>query len=164
MSSFRFNVALGREVEFYNRVDTNDPANSALIMVVLAAVGLESDDLLRDYDTLSAILAASTNEVTNTNYARKTLTDANLSAYTVDDSSDLVTLTLPSQTFSSIAAGDSWRKVLVCYDGDTTSGTDANIIPVTAHDLLVNGAAIVPAASSIAIDFSQGWLTLRGRS
>ena len=153
MASFGFNVAKGREAEFHNRVDGNDPANSALILAVLAAATIEPDATLVDFDTLAAILAISL-EVTNGSYARKTLTDANLSPYTVDD-----TLNLPmaNQTFATIAAGDSWAKLLICYDSDTTGGTDANIVPVVAHDLLLNGAAVVPNGSDIVVAFPSGY-------
>jgi hypothetical protein len=158
MSAFTFDWALGREVELYNRVDTNDPTNSALLMVVLTASGLEEDSILRTYATLSALLASSNDEVTNTNYARKTLTDANLSAFSPNISTHRTTLTLPLQTFTSIAAGDSWSKVLICYDNDTTGGTDANVVPVTAADLRISGSVIVPNGSNIVVDFSSGWL------
>ena len=99
MADFTFNVALGREVELYNRVDSNDPANSALIMMVLAGTGLETDAVLKDKDDFSALVSGTTNEVTNGSYARKTLTDANLAAYTVDDTNDRIVLVLPVQTF-----------------------------------------------------------------
>lgn len=159
MSGFSFNVAKGREVEFHARVDGNDPANSALIIVVLASAGLESDALLRDYDTLSALLAGASAEVTNTGYTRKTLTDADLTAYTVDDTSDSITLPLADQTFATISAGDAWRKLLICYDSDTTAGTDANIIPVKAFDVIspVTGAAVIPNGGDIIFGFSSGY-------
>jgi hypothetical protein len=32
---------------------------------------------------------------------------------------------------------NSLGKLLVCYDDDTTAGTDANIIPWTYHDFVV---------------------------
>lgn len=158
MAQFTFNVSLGREVEFYARVDGNDPTNSALILVVLANTALEGDATLKDYDTLAAVLAGASNEVTNTNYARKTLTDADLAAYTVDDTFNSITLQLPTQTFTTILAGDSWRKLLICYDSDTTAGTDANIIPVTGHDLLISGTAVVPNGSNILVSFPDGFL------
>lgn len=161
MSDFTFNVSLGREVELYNRVNSNDPANSALIMVVLALSGLEDDAVLKDYDTLSALLAASNNEVTNTNYARKTLTDADLAPYTVDDTNDRIIISIPVQTFSSIAAGDTWSKALLCYDSDTTGGTDANIEPVTAHDIRISGSPVAPNGSNIVIDLSAGFCMAR---
>ncbi len=145
MADFVFNIAKGRAGEFYNRVDTNDPSNSALLVVALAASGLESDAVIKDYDNLSVILAASTNEVTNTGYARKTLTDADLGAITVDDTNDRFDYDIPDQTWSTVASGDSWAKLLICYDGDTTAGTDVNVIPLTAHDFVVvpNGSNIV---------------------
>ena len=94
MADFVFDVARGREVEIYGRVDLNDPANSAFKIVVLALVGLEVDATLRTYQDLATLLAASNNEVTNTGYLRKTLTDADLAVYTVDYSAHLITLPL----------------------------------------------------------------------
>ena len=150
MADFVFNIAKGRVGEFYERVNNNDPSNSALIIVVLATSGLESDATIKDYDTLSAILAASTNEVTNTNYARKTLTDADLGASSPDDTNDRYDFDFADQTWSSVASGDGWSKLLVCYDSDTTGGTDANIIPLTAHDFVVtpNGSNITAQLNS----------------
>lgn len=136
MADFKFNIAGGRIVELYNRVDTNDPANSAFIIVVLATSGLESDAVLRDKDTLADVLSGTTNEVTNTNYARKVLTDSNLSAFAPDDTNNRTDLDFPDQTWTGVAAGDDWSKALVCYDPNTTSGTDADIIPCTAHDFV----------------------------
>lgn len=137
MADFVFNIAKGRVAEFYNRVDTNDPANSALVVVVLATAGLETDAVLRDMDTLAAVVAGTTNEVTNTGYARKVLTDTDIVALTIDDTNDRVDLDIPDQTWTAVAAGDGWSKLLVCYDGDTAAGTDANIIPLTAHDFVL---------------------------
>lgn len=37
MANFVFNIAKGRVAEFFNRVDSNDPANSAIILVPLSA-------------------------------------------------------------------------------------------------------------------------------
>jgi len=161
MANFTFNVSLGRVVEFYSRVDGNDPANSALILVVLANAGLETDAILKAKTTLADVVSGTTNEVTNTGYSRKTLTDSDLSAYTVDNTNGQIVLSIGTQTFSSISAGDLWRKLLVCYDSDTTGGTDANIIPVTAHDLLLDGAAITPAGSNILISDPTGFAVAR---
>jgi hypothetical protein len=157
MSNFTFSVSVGRATEFYARVDGNDPANSALILVVLAASGLESDTVLKAKATLADVLSGTTNEVTNTNYARKTLTDSSLSAYTVDTDLGQIVLPLPTQTFSAIQAGDLWRKLLVCYDSDTTAGTDANIVPITAHDLLIDGVAVTPTGDDIVISAPTGF-------
>ena len=126
--------------------------------MVLADAGLVADSVLREYANLSLLLAGASNEVANAGYARKTLTDADLAAYVPDTTNNNITLVLPLQTFAAISAGDSWRKILVCYDNDTTSGTDANIVPVTAHDLLISGSAIVPNGSNIVVDFTAGFV------
>ena len=132
-----FNIALGRVAELYNRVDLNDPANAALIIVVLATSGIETDAVLKDKDDLAAVVAGTTNEVTNTNYARKVLTDTDIVAFAPDDTNDRVDLDIPDQTWTAVAAGDGWNDLLVCYDSDTTGGTDANIVPLTMHDFVV---------------------------
>jgi len=151
MADFVFNIAKGRVAEFANRVKSNDPANSALVVVVLATSGLESDATLLDKDTLADVVSGTTNEVTNTNYARIVLTDADLSAIAADDTNDRMDIDIPDPAWTSVAAGDSWSKILICYDSDTTGGTDANIIPLTCHDFVVtpdgsNITAQVPAA------------------
>lgn len=138
-----YNIALGRVVELYNRVDSNDPTNSALIVAVINTSA--TDATLKDLDTLALILGdANTAEVTNTNYARKTLTDTDLTAFAPDDVNDRVDLDIPDQTWSSVAAGTAWTDFLVCYDGDTGAGTDANIVPLTQHDF-----AVTPDGSDI---------------
>lgn len=159
MSSFTFDIALGREVEFHYRVNDSDPTNAALVLVVLDESGLEVDNVLRTYATLATLLAAANDEVTNTGYARKVLTDADIGAATPDTTTHRTTLELTTdvQVFTTISAGDSWRKLLLCYDNDSTGGSDANIIPVTAYDLLINNAAVVPNGNDINVDFSLGY-------
>lgn len=137
MADFVFNIAKGRVAELYNRVDSNDPANSALIIVVLATAGLEAQSVLQDLTTLTALVAGTTNEVTNAGYARKTLDDTVLATMTPDNVNDRMDIDIPDQTWTSVTAGDGWSKLVVCYDNDTTGGTDANIIPLTAHDFVV---------------------------
>lgn len=143
MANLVFNIALGRVAELYNRVDSNDPANSALIIVVIDANG-DTDATMKDRDDLAALLAGTANEVTNTNYARKTLTDADIVAFAPDDTNDRVDLDIPDQTWSAVAAGTAWTDLLVCYDPDTTGGTDSAIIPLTLHDF-----AVTPDGSDI---------------
>ena len=132
-----FNIALGRVVELYNRVDSNDPANAVLVIVVINTSA--ADGVLKDLDTLPAVLAdGNTAEVTNTNYARRTLTDSDIAAFAPDDANDRVDLDIPDQSWTAVAAGDAWTDLLVCYDSDSTGGTDANIVPLTQHDFSVS--------------------------
>lgn len=139
MADGTFNIAKGRVVELYNHVKSNAPAASALVMVVLKATGLEVDGTLQDYDDLNALLAASNDEATNVNYARKVLTDADLAALPApDDTNNRYDIDLPDQTWTLVAAtGGAWGKILICYDADTAAGTDANILPLTYHDFAV---------------------------
>ena len=132
-----FNIALGRTVEFYVRIDGNDPANSAFVILVLATSGIESDATLKDVDTVAALVAGTTNEVTNSGYARKVLTDADLTAFAPDDTNNRVDLDIPDQTWTGVAAGDGWNDLVVAYDSDTTGGTDSGIVPCTMHDFVV---------------------------
>lgn len=159
MSAFTFDISLGREVELHKRVNDSDPTNAGLVMVVLAALNLEVDATLKTYATLSDLLAAANDEVTNTGYARKVFTDADIPAPTVDNTTHRTTLffDVALQVFSTILAGDSWRKLLVCYDPDVTGGTDATIVPVTAYDMIINNAAVVPNGTDVNVDFSLGY-------
>ena len=139
MADFVFNVAKGRVAEFHERVNNNDPTNSALILVVINANGA-TDATMKDYATLSALLGdASVAEVTNTNYARKTITDADLAAITIDNTNDRVDadITADATWNPGPSAGDAWTDLIVCYDSDTTAGTDANIIPLVCLDFAV---------------------------
>jgi hypothetical protein len=129
-----FNIAKGRIVELYSRVRSNDPANSALILVPIETAGLESDATLIDVDTLTALLAGTTNE--QTTMGRKVLTDADLAALPApDDANDRYEVSLPTVTWTA-ASGNAISKIAVCYDADTTSGTDANILPLTMFDFV----------------------------
>jgi len=139
MTNGVINIAKGRVIEYYNRVKSNDPANSALIIVLLKAV--EADDALLDHNTLDALIAAASNtEADFTNYGRKVLTDADLAALpSPDDTNNRFEVDIPDQTW--VAAGGATNntlvKLLVCFDPDTTGGDDTTIIPLTHHDFAV---------------------------
>lgn len=136
MADFVYNIAKGRVAELYNRVDSNDPANSALIIIVWNTTA--TDATLRDLDTVAAIEAdVNTAEVTNTGYARKTLTDADIVAFAPDDTNDRVDCDIPDQTWTAVAATPTWTDLATNYDNDTTVGTDSNIVPLTHHDFVV---------------------------
>jgi hypothetical protein len=135
MANIVFNIAKGRGVEYYNRVENNDPANSAFVLVPLETTGLETDAVLIDKDDLAALLSGTTNE--QTTMGRKTLTDADLAALPApDDTNDRFDISLPTVTWVA-AAGNPISKMVVCYDSDTTGGTDANIIPVCMFDCVL---------------------------
>ena len=133
-----FNIAKGRVVEWYNRVKSNDPANSAFIVVLLKVA--EADATLIDYDDLAAIIAGANTEAVFTNYGRKTVTDAELSALPApDDGNDRFDIDMPDVVWSNAGNGsnDTLVKLLICYDNDTAGGTDSDIIPCAHYDFAV---------------------------
>ena len=134
MANFTFNVAKGRVVEFYNRVKANDPVNSALILVPLMTTGLETQAVLQDKADLAAVLVGTTDE--QVTMGRKVLTDIELAALpAADNVNDRFDISLPTTVYAA-AAGAGISQFVVCYDNDTTTGTDANIIPLTAFDFV----------------------------
>lgn len=132
MPDFVYNIAKGRVAELYNRVDTNDPANSALIAIPVDVAAV-TDATLRDLDTFAAIVAAGVTERTTGGWNRKTLTDTELAALAPDDGNDRMDVDIPDLVWTAVTAG-AVTDVILCYDNDTTAGTDANLIPLTQHD------------------------------
>lgn len=142
MSNFVFNIAAGRVVELYQRVDGNDPGTAELYMIAYNTTA--TDATLKDLDTVAAIEAdANTAEVTNSGYSRKVLTDADLVAWAPDDVNDRVDLDIPDQTFTAIAAGTAWTDLCIAYG--LNGGADSAKVPLTWHDFPVtpSGADIV---------------------
>ena len=151
MANFMDNRAKGRFVEYFNRVKSNDPANSAIILVPLSQSGTEAQG--QDLHTLAAYEAdANFAERTTGGWVRKTLTDADLSAIAVDDTNNRFPATIPQQTFTTPAAGNNTTGLLVCYDSDTTAGTDANIEVICHLDFAVttDGNNVVINAGDVA--------------
>lgn len=152
MGNFVFNIAKGRVAEFYDRVDQADPADCALVAVILAETGLEADSVLGDKDSLADVVSGTTNEATNANYARKTFVAADLAALTPDDTNNRMDLDYPDLNWSpGPAAGDNWKKIVWCYDPDTTGGSDSDLIPLTCHDITV-----IPDGNEVTLSTSTG--------
>lgn len=125
MADIVFNIALGK-VKYYAELPAT---NDALIMVPLESSGLETDAVLRDKDDLAAVVAGTTNE--QTTVGRKTLTGVTV---TVDDTNDRVAIDCADVTWTS-PTGNAIGAVVICYDPDTTGGTDADLIPLTKHGI-----------------------------
>ncbi|WP_326779756.1 hypothetical protein OG481_02340 [Streptomyces longwoodensis] len=125
MATIVFNIVLGKVAS----LAALPAANDALILIPLEASGLEADAVLRDKDDFAAVVAGSTNE--QTTVGRKVLAGV---AVTVDDTNDRVSISATNVTWSS-PTGNPVGAVVICYDPDTTGGTDADLIPLTKHDL-----------------------------
>ena len=137
MANIVFNIAKGEVNAYVKRVVNNDPANSALVVVLLKTA--EADGILQDYNTLGNILAGANTEADFTNYSRKILTNTELSLPTVDDLGNRQFSDAPDLTYVSAggAVNNAIVKMLICYDSDTTSGKDANLVPLVAIDWVI---------------------------
>jgi len=135
----------------YNRVDTNDPAASELVIMILATAGIESDAVLKDKVTFADMVSGTTNEVTNAGYAKKVLGDVDIVAFAPDQVNDRTDLDIPDQTWTAIAAGDGWNDLVIGYD-PVGAQTMTDIIPNTLHDFLV-----VPDGSDIVASLPNGY-------
>lgn len=127
MADLVMNIALGK-VKYYAELPA---ASDALVVVPLETTGLEADATLRDHDDLSALLGGTSNEQTTA--GRKTITSVTV---TVDDTNNRVDIDFADQVWTGLT-GNAISALLVCYDGDTGAGTDANITPLTKHDWVV---------------------------
>ncbi|MFI6639936.1 hypothetical protein [Streptomyces sp. NPDC050504] len=125
MATFTFNVALGRVAHYASLPAAND----GLTLVALEASGLESDSVLRKKTTLSDVVSGATNE--QVTVGRKALTGVTV---TVNHSLDRVEVDADNVTYTS-PTGNPVGALVICYDPDTTTGTDADLIPLTKADL-----------------------------
>jgi len=125
MADLIFNIAKGMIKYYASLPATND----ALIVVPLESSGIEADGTLKDYDDLSSLLAGTSNE--QTSLGRKTVNSGIV--ITVDDTNDRVDIDAPDQVWTG-TLGNPVGALLWCYDPDTTTGDDGDIIPVSKHD------------------------------
>lgn len=123
MSDIAFVIGLGRQAYYASLPAAND----ALIAVPIETSGIVADATMRDYADLATLLAGASNE--QTTLGRKTLASVTV---TVDTTNDRVALDCADITWTA-TAGNAISAVLICYDPDTTGGTDADIIPLTKH-------------------------------
>ena len=145
MADVIFNVAKGRGVQLAKNVDDNDPV--AAVLRVFAIVTTDTDDVVRAANTMAEVWAlANTLEATNVGYANIACDDTQITI-TLDDTNDLHDAILLDQTFTAVDAGDNWTDLIVGYDADGTD-TDANTIPLSLHDFVVN-----PNSGDIVADF-----------
>jgi hypothetical protein len=139
MSNLVFNIALGK-LAWYASLPA---ANDALVLIALETTGLEADSVLRDKHTFADVVSGSTNE--QTSVGRKTLTNVVAS---VSDATDLLTIRADDVTWST-PSGNPISAFVVCYDPDTTTGTDTDLIPLTKNTGVWNPSDAVPLALSM---------------
>lgn len=154
MADFVYNRAKGRVTEWGERVNGNDPANSAFIVALLAESGVESDSTLKDKDDFNSLVSGATDFATNTGASRKTITDSGGIVVTYDDTNDRTEVDLPDQTWTAVANDGTGKisDVVIGYDSDTTGGGDASILPATQHDFPIS-----PDGSDVTAQISAGF-------
>lgn len=125
MADFIFDAYKGT-VGYYAKLPA---ANDGLVLIPLQASGLAADSVLQVKTTLAQILTAGV-ATEQTTMGHKVITST---TSTVDNTNHRVdiTATMPKWT---APAGASISKLLLCYDPDTTTGTDADLIPLMAFD------------------------------
>jgi hypothetical protein len=128
MANFVFNAVKGQVATLCALPASTD----SLIVVCLKTSGLETDATLKDYASLSLLLAGASDEATFTNYARKTLTSVTV---TVDNTNDWVDISSAGYTFTAAGGVDSTAvsKTLICYV-PSTGAADSAILPLFAFD------------------------------
>jgi hypothetical protein len=145
MANFVFNIAKGRAVELYNRVDTSDPSTSRLIVMALEAAGLETQANLEDSLSFTEVLDGTTNE--QVTVGRKTLTNTDLATFTNDTTNNRNDLDLADQTWAG-ATGNAIGALVIGYI-PISGGADSTIIPISHHDF-----AVTPDGSDITAQIS----------
>ena len=136
MADIVFNVALGRVAE-------KAADGATLKLLVLQAA--DSDAVLKDLDTVSAVLAnGSTTEATFTNYARATLGSITV---TVDDSGDTVNVYCADITFSSAGGATNNTCTDVIIYEEVTNDSDS--IPLVMLD-----AAFTTDGNDVTLQFN----------
>ncbi|MFD0353497.1 hypothetical protein ACFVHW_07070 [Streptomyces sp. NPDC127110] len=142
MANIVFNIALGRLAHYASLPVGND----ALVAVPIETTGIVADSTMRDYDTLAAILAGASNE--QTTMGRKTLGSVSV---TVNDTDDRIEVDSADIVWTA-ATGNPVSALVICYDPDTTGGTDADLVPLTKHDFAVtpDGSDITATVTDLA--------------
>lgn len=134
MADLVFNIAKGAFVE-----KIRDGASNLGILLLKAA---DTDDAMRDCESVSALLSTDAQEADDASYARKTGLTGTI---TVDHTNNRVDADLPDQTFSALE-GDAIVDAVVFYEEDTDDG---DRIPLTLHDF-----AITPDGSDVELVFN----------
>lgn len=135
MANFTFNVAKGRIVEYYNRVDNNDPSTCALLLVPLSNSGTQATAI----DQLTLATAISTGGMVRAggSWGDKVLVDADLVELPAPNTaSDRYDVAVPAVTWTAPTAAQNTTGLLVCFR-PATGSADSAIIPLTHHDFVV---------------------------
>jgi hypothetical protein len=143
MANFVFNIAKGKAGQYFQNVDDNSPASCRIVVIPIETTGLEAAATMKDYDTVSALLAGTSNE--QSTMGRKFVsTGANITC-SVDDTNDLFKCDIADITWTA-ATGNAISGLVLAYD-PTGASADTALVPLTFHDFVVT-----PDGSDITAD------------
>lgn len=159
MTTLVCDYAHGRAKEFYMRVKNSDPAGCALVVILLANAGIESDDVLSTKPSVASLLAGTTNEATNTGYTRKIIQAADLAAIPSPDTVNhwwQALLTAVNQVVWGPAVqndGTGTISRLLTAFRPAGASPDSDLVPYTLHDFLEGGNPVAPTGISLVAQF-----------
>lgn len=133
------NIAKGK---FARYVDL-PAASDKLVWVIFT--GTETDDNIRDADTLTAVIATALNEATFTGYSRQ---DATSPTTTPDDTNNWLLADVANPTWSPTSA-EAITRIGLFYDPDS-SNTATTMVPIFIDDF----AFTTPTSGSIVYDLA----------
>jgi hypothetical protein len=134
MADFIFNIAKGAFVEKFR-----DGAANGIVLLLIAA---DTDDAMRDTDTITALLATAADEKADGGYARKTGITGTI---TVDDTNNRVDVDFPDQTWTALS-GTAVTDLVTAYE---EAAADTTRIPLSLHDF-----AVTPDGSDVTVQFN----------
>lgn len=138
MADFVFNISKGKVAELCENVGTG---SAALIVVPFGG----TDTIDKDDDTLTVV---KTHATENTDLGRKTITSVTVA---VDDTGDKMTVDMDDITWSSATSSDDVLCLVICYDANTGSGDDDDVVPLTHHDFTAS-----PDGNDITVTIPSG--------
>jgi hypothetical protein len=138
MANFVFGTTgCGRVGEYINRVLNNDPTNAAIIFVPLSQSG--TAEQAEALTTLAAVESdGNFAEQASGGWSRKVADDTGEGlAWAWDATNNRNEADANDLVWAGPTAANNTTGLLVCYDSDTTGGTDSNIIPLIHLDMAV---------------------------
>ena len=137
MGNFEFNAVKGKWRYYAELPGVSD----SLVWVLFQSTGIQSDDVLNNYGDLASIKASNA-EANFTSYARISFTTSVV--ITQNNTTNVVNLDVPDQTFAAATAGNTLAKAILCYKPDSTA-LDSAMIPSLGYDCAgpTNGSDII---------------------
>lgn len=134
MADFVFNIAKGAVAEMFR-----DGAANGIVLLLKVA---DTDAVMKDTATVTALLATTADEATDASYARKTGITGTI---TVDNTNDRVDVDAPDQTWTALA-GAAITDAVFAYEN---AAADTTRIPMTLHDF-----AVTPDGSDVTMQLN----------